>query len=134
MEVKIEGLERGSEGDRKKVEMLEPHTIRLTSVPETPFSFEGIMMQTALIRQGKDWAQEQDKRTVMEFIGEGSDSERPGGFFGEPAGDEKLEIRDSWRRSVQYRVGEALGVRHSHMSAGLYAFQPPVVAFVLNLS
>jgi hypothetical protein len=55
----------------------------------------------------------------MEFIGEGSDAERKGGFFGKPAGHGK-KAQGGWRTSVQYRVGEALGVRHSHMSAGLH--------------
>lgn len=128
----VPGDNSDNKGDGKKVEVLEPHTIRLTSVPETPLSFEGINVQKALIRQGKDWIEEQDKRVVMEFIGEGSDAEREGGFFGKPAEGEKERNQDIWRNSVQYRVGEALGVRHSHMSAGMLPFRSPPLSLVLT--
>lgn len=108
--------EEEGEGDHDIV--LEPHTIRLTSVPETPLSFEGLDVPTALIRQGNEWIEEQDRRISIEFVGEGSDARRKGGFFSnvESAGQKNSDI---WRHSVQYRVGETLGVRHSHISAGL---------------
>lgn len=104
-------------------DMLEPHLIRLTSVPETPLSFEGLEVQKTLINEGKGWMEEQDDRLSIEFVGEGSDAERESGFFGEhdiQNDDEPKPSFDIWRHSVQYRVGETLGVRHSHISAGSY--------------
>ncbi|KAI5838442.1 hypothetical protein DFP73DRAFT_565013 [Morchella snyderi] len=116
--VPIKELAEGVQGDLG--EMLEPHLIRLTSVPETPLSFEGLEVQKTLINEGKGWMEEQDDRLSIEFVGEGSDAERKTGFFGvhNAQDDEPKPSIDIWRHSVQYRVGETLGVRHSHISAG----------------
>ncbi|KAH8144629.1 uncharacterized protein LAJ45_11397 [Morchella importuna] len=83
--------------------------------------FEGLEVQKTLINEGKGWMEEQDDRLSIEFVGEGSDAERESGFFGEhdiQNDDEPKPSFDIWRHSVQYRVGETLGVRHSHISAG----------------
>lgn len=124
--VPIKELVGGAQGDMGDI--LEPHLIRLTSVPETPLSFEGLEVQQTLINEGKGWMQEQDDRLSIEFVGEGSDAERESGFFGEhdiQNDNEPKPSIDIWRHSVQYRVGETLGVRHSHISAGSYFVSSP---------
>lgn len=60
---------------------------------------------------------------MLEFVGEGIDAERPGGFFRtekyDPSPGETVETSlDAIFSTVHYKFSEHLGVRHSHMSAG----------------
>ncbi|KAF8544682.1 hypothetical protein BDD12DRAFT_814347 [Trichophaea hybrida] len=103
--------------------VLEPHAVRITSIPSTPFSFEGLFVQNTQISQGLAWEESQAHRPVLEFIGEGIDAERPGGFFrtdkyDAPPGETVESPIDAIFSTVHYKFGEHLGVRHSHMSAG----------------
>ncbi|KAI5818559.1 hypothetical protein BZA77DRAFT_386162 [Pyronema omphalodes] len=102
---------------------LEPHTIRITSISTTPFSFEGLLVPNTQVSQGYDWEEAQNHRPVVEFIGEGLDAERPGGYFRTdkykpPVGETVESPQDAVFSTVHYKLGEYLGVRHTHMSTG----------------
>ena len=103
--------------------LLEPHTIRITSISSTPFSFEGLLVPNTHISQGHSWEEAQALRPVVEFVGEGLDAERPGGFFRTdpykpPAGESVEQPSEALFSTVHYRLGEFLGLRHTHMAAG----------------
>jgi hypothetical protein len=103
---------------------LEPHTLRITSVSVTPFSFEGIMVDNTQISQGRAWEEAQARRPVVEFIGEGIDAERPGGFFRAekyelPKGEQPESPVEAVYSTVHYKIAERLAVRHTHYSAGV---------------
>lgn len=118
---------------------LTPHTIHITSDPHSPFRFEGVLTENALITQGWGWANKQDERVTVEFIGEGIDAERLGGMgltggwveapveettpgvTGKltPSGKTKLIEAPSLVATTQYKAAERLGLRHWHTSAGV---------------
>lgn len=104
--------------------LMEPHTVRITSIASTPFSFEGLLVDKALLNQGRDWLLLQSRRPVMEFVGEGIDAERPGGFlrtekYDPPRGESVEAPSDAIFSTVQWQVAEHLGVRHSHLATGV---------------
>jgi hypothetical protein len=98
-------------------EGLEPHTVTITSIASTPFSFEGLSMENTQIQQGNGWKELQLERPVIEFVGEGVDGERAGGFFGTMQHTQKSV--DAIITTVQYKLGQRLGIEHSHMSANV---------------
>ncbi|KAA8912324.1 hypothetical protein FN846DRAFT_324558 [Sphaerosporella brunnea] len=109
---------------RTAVATLEPHTVRITSIAVTPFSFEGVMVQNTQIAQGHTWEEAQARRPTVEFIGEGIDAERPGGFFRSeqytpPLGENPESPIDAIYSTIHYKLAENLAVRHSHYSAGV---------------
>lgn len=113
-------LQRPAAGQAR---LLEPHTIRITSIASTPFSFGGLLVPNTLISQGRSWEEAQALRPVIEFVGEGLDAERPGGFFRTdsyepPAGHSVEQPAEALFSTVHYMLGERLGVRHTHMAAG----------------
>lgn len=99
---------------------LAPHTIRLTSLPVTPLSFEGVLIQNTQLSNSQLWSEAQRLRPYLEFIGEGFDGERPGGFFRDDdtwrsvAGAAREDPSDAPFSTTQYALGERLGIRHSH--------------------
>ncbi|KAL7276032.1 hypothetical protein RUND412_001001 [Rhizina undulata] len=105
-----------SEHDRK----LRPHTVKIISSPDTPFSFEGVTIENTHIFQGRRWIQGQDSRPIIEFLGEGIDATRPGGFLLNAPSEKtiKPDPRDAIQSTQQYRLAETMGVRHYHISAG----------------
>lgn len=112
--------ETRGEGERK---ILKPHTIRLTSIPGTPISFEGLLVENTQVVQGHEWIEKQSLRPTIEFIGEGIDAERHGGFYRAdkytpPAGAALESPVDAIFSTLHYKLGERLSVRHSHFSAG----------------
>jgi len=103
--------------------MLKPHTVRLTGISDTPISFEGLLVENTQVTQGHEWIEKQSLRPTIEFIGEGIDAERHGGFYradkyAPPAGVALESPLDAIFSTVHYKLGEKLGVRHSHYSAG----------------
>ena len=93
--------------------LLEPHTIRITSISSTPFSFEGLLVPNTHISQGHSWEEAQALRPVVEFVGEGLDAERPGGFFRTdpykpPAGESVEQPSEALFSTVHYSLGEFL--------------------------
>ena len=104
---------------------LAPHSIRIMSDPHTPFRFEGIMTESTLTQQGLSWADRQDERVTVEFIGEGIDAEQlggmslTGGWVNEYADSDRMVPAIQLLNTVQYQAAKQLGVRHWHTSAGV---------------
>jgi hypothetical protein len=100
---------------------LKPHTLRITSISSTPISFEGLTVTNTLITQRRRWIEQQSHRQVIEFIGEGLDAERPGGFLRtDPYNVEQREsAKDALMSTIHYRLAERIGVLHSHMAANV---------------
>ncbi|KAF3902581.1 hypothetical protein ABW21_db0207659 [Orbilia brochopaga] len=116
-----------------KKPMLEPHTVRIISIPDYPFSFEGFLVANTLIRQGHSWTNGQDERLHVEFIGEGIDAETYGGLLGYDHDNSAGGVGDDGRaqavqqvvkhglsvvNSTQFKAAEALRIRHSHADCG----------------
>ncbi|KAJ6261064.1 hypothetical protein Dda_3729 [Drechslerella dactyloides] len=119
--------------DQQKDKTLEPHTVRIISVPDHPFSFEGFLVANTLIRQGHSWTKGQDERLQVEFIGEGIDAETYGGLLGFDHDNSAGGVGDdggahavrqivrhgvSVVNSTQFKAAEALRIRHSHADSG----------------
>ena len=102
---------RGQPTKRDPRGPMTPHTIRVTSVPDTTLSFEGLLVENAQIAQGRQWLESQSLRPTIEFIGEGIDAERLGGFFLEGV------PREALLSTTHYSAAETLGVRHYHITA-----------------
>jgi hypothetical protein len=124
--IDFSALQKSTTKDTKRAAdgALEPHTLRITSISATPFSFEGVMVDNTQISQGHAWEEAQARRPVVEFIGEGIDAERPGGFFRaekyKPLKGEQPESPvDALYSTVHYKLAERLAVRHSHYAAGV---------------
>lgn len=109
---------------------LVPHSIRIMSDPRTPFRFEGVMTEgvmteRTLTEQGSAWADQQDERVTVEFIGEGIDAEQlggmslTGGWVKESSSSNKMVPAIQLLNTVQYQAAKQLGVRHWHTSAGV---------------
>ncbi|EPS36377.1 hypothetical protein H072_10071 [Dactylellina haptotyla CBS 200.50] len=132
--ITIPGAKKPEEGkEKEKEKTLDPHTIRIISVADHPFSFEGFLVANTLVRQGSLWTDGQDERLFVEFIGEGVDAEVYGGLLGYDhdnsgggVGDDgsahavKQVVKNglSVVNSTQFRAGEILGIRHSHADCG----------------
>ncbi|KAF3936820.1 hypothetical protein ABW19_dt0204319 [Dactylella cylindrospora] len=118
-----------------KGKTLEPHTVRIISISDYPFSFEGFLVSNTLVRQGQLWTEGQDDRLYVEFIGEGIDAEVYGGLLGWDhdmaksgggVGDDGSphavkQVRKyavSVVNATQFRVAETLGIRHAHADTG----------------
>ncbi|EWC46749.1 hypothetical protein DRE_03994 [Drechslerella stenobrocha 248] len=117
----------------KTNKILEPHTVRIISVVDHPFSFEGFLVANTLIRQGNTWTNNQDERLYVEFVGEGIDGETYGGLLGYDYGNAaggvgedgsahaiKQVVKNgvSVVNSTQFRAAEALRIRHAHAESG----------------
>ncbi|KAF3907616.1 hypothetical protein AA313_de0204800 [Arthrobotrys entomopaga] len=119
--------------DLKNSKTLDPHTVRIISIADHPFSFEGFLVENTLVRQGSLWKDGQDERLYVEFIGEGVDAEVYGGFIGYDHDNSGGGIGDNGSahavkqvvknglsvvNSTQFRAGEIMGIRHSHADTG----------------
>ncbi|KAI5776699.1 hypothetical protein EDC01DRAFT_782805 [Geopyxis carbonaria] len=114
----------GSPQKRAAKKLLEPHTVRITSMADTPLSFEGLLVENTQVNQGQAWADQQALRPTLEFIGEGLDAERPGGFHrSEPytpaVGEAQESPKTALFSTTHYVLAETLGVRHYQISAGV---------------
>lgn len=114
-------LERKEEGEvdqtASKERVLKPHTVRITSLPETPIRFDGLMVENTIIQQGLGWIEQQNKRLNVEFVGADVDLDTRGGLV--------TAFKDPWQngadllvQSHQWQAAEALKIRHSHIDAG----------------
>ncbi|KAF3275478.1 hypothetical protein EYR41_001073 [Orbilia oligospora] len=124
---------KGKNQKKGKQSTLDPHTIRIISIADHPFSFEGFLVANTLVRQGQLWTDGQDDRVYVEFIGEGVDAEVYGGLLGYDHDNSGGGVGDdggahavrqvvkngvSVINSTQFRAAEILGIRHAHADAG----------------
>lgn len=111
--------------------VLKPHTVRITSNAETPFSFEGYLVENTLIKQGLVWSARQDDRVLVEFVGEGVSSEYEGGLLGWISNTTETDVGMppdihmvarqpkslQFIHSIQSQVSNLMGIRHIHISS-----------------